>query len=545
MTIVVDRTPTLLVGFPASSWAFAIRVWLALALALYVSFLLELQSPSSAALTVTILAIPTRGQGFERAGYRLIATAAGVVASIAIAGVFAQTDALLIVVLAAWIGLCVYVAGLVGGNRAYAATLGITTVSFVLINQIDTPQNVFAAAVGRGTGIAIGVVAVALVNDFLGAANYYPRVAAQLESLRSRVEDYAFSAPDRKIETTKVAATLHDIAALRHDISGLAWESSDGAARSAAARTVLVELVVQLAIARVLRGHAFINKRVLEYGENRLLRGKAYVRECIDGVLTGKSPLREWRTPSYRVYRIAIENGLRAGACFLVAAAFFASAGWPLTDVSLSLVAVIIGLAATVPNARIFAALAVVSSPISGVLAGVLQFVILDGADAFPLLAIGVAPFIIGLALAITSFNRIISTLGRLNLIFMVALLGPTNPPVYDPQSFLFFWLFSCLATTLFFAIQTVIPPVSTHRRLRLTLESARREFDSRTPWRDQRLAPEECIFRDATLIEEIVSDGGTSDQELPNLAELMEKFERVSARRLFGDHSAVGAHAA
>ena len=50
------------VGMPASSWAFAIRIWLAIVLALYVSFWLELEAPSSAALTVTILALPTRGQ---------------------------------------------------------------------------------------------------------------------------------------------------------------------------------------------------------------------------------------------------------------------------------------------------------------------------------------------------------------------------------------------------------------------------------------------------------------------------------------------------
>ncbi|MDQ8731683.1 FUSC family protein [Bradyrhizobium daqingense] len=63
---------------------------------LYVSFWLELESPSSAALTVAVLALPTRGQGMEKAGYRLVATAIGVAASIAIAGVFSQTGGLLL-----------------------------------------------------------------------------------------------------------------------------------------------------------------------------------------------------------------------------------------------------------------------------------------------------------------------------------------------------------------------------------------------------------------------------------------------------------------
>jgi uncharacterized membrane protein YccC len=75
-------------GMPASSWAFAIRIWLAIVVALYVGFWLELEAPSSAALTVTILALPTRGQVLEKAVFRLIATVLGVAASIAIVGMF-------------------------------------------------------------------------------------------------------------------------------------------------------------------------------------------------------------------------------------------------------------------------------------------------------------------------------------------------------------------------------------------------------------------------------------------------------------------------
>jgi len=59
---------------PASSWAFAIRIWLAIVVALYIGFWLELEAPSSAALTVTVLALPTRGQVLEKAVFRLIAT---------------------------------------------------------------------------------------------------------------------------------------------------------------------------------------------------------------------------------------------------------------------------------------------------------------------------------------------------------------------------------------------------------------------------------------------------------------------------------------
>ena len=62
---------------PVSSWSFAIRVWLATILALFVGFWPQLDTPSSTALTVAILAEPTRGQALDKASFRLLATVVG------------------------------------------------------------------------------------------------------------------------------------------------------------------------------------------------------------------------------------------------------------------------------------------------------------------------------------------------------------------------------------------------------------------------------------------------------------------------------------
>ncbi|MBJ7401930.1 MAG: FUSC family protein [Bradyrhizobium sp.] len=80
----IEARSQLLAGVSANSWAFAIRVWLTCLVALYASFWLQLEVPSSAAIKVAILALPTRGQGLEKAGFRLFATAIGVAASIGI-----------------------------------------------------------------------------------------------------------------------------------------------------------------------------------------------------------------------------------------------------------------------------------------------------------------------------------------------------------------------------------------------------------------------------------------------------------------------------
>src|SRR5215470_12441099 len=113
-----EPRPMVLAGFPVAFWTFAVRIWLAVMLALYASFWLELGAPSSAAITVAILALPTRGQGLEKAAFRVFGTVLGVLASIAIAGLFSQTSSLILAVFSVWVGLCACAAGLLDGNRA-------------------------------------------------------------------------------------------------------------------------------------------------------------------------------------------------------------------------------------------------------------------------------------------------------------------------------------------------------------------------------------------------------------------------------------------
>ena len=117
--------------------------------ALYAAFWLQLDSASSAAVTVGILAQQTRGQAYQRAMYRILATVVGVIASFVIAGLAPQSRELFTIGFAAWLGLCVYVAGLLDGGRAYGAVLSGYTVALVAVTQIDSPQNVFLTGVNR------------------------------------------------------------------------------------------------------------------------------------------------------------------------------------------------------------------------------------------------------------------------------------------------------------------------------------------------------------------------------------------------------------
>jgi hypothetical protein len=194
---------------------------------------------------------------------------------------------------------------------------------------------------------------------------------------------------------------------------------------------------------------------------------------------------------------------------------------------SLSFVTLITGLGATTPNPRGFTVIALIGTPIAAVLTGILEFITLNGADAFPLLAIALAPFTVGAALLMTSKSLLWSVLGRVILPYTMLMLAPSNPQTYNPQAFLFTSLFIATATALLLAAQLLIPPVSDDkRRMRLLVED-----------RSQRVHPngedpEEATFRDASRIAQFLAAGGEQDRDA--LAEMISCFDQ-SAIRLCG----------
>ena len=97
------------------------------------------------------------------------------------------------------------------------------------------------------------------------------------------------------------------------------------------------------------------------------------------------------------------ETALRAFLAVLISAVLFSLGGWPFASLGVALVGVTIALSANTPNPGAFAAAAVIAMPIAALLAGVTEFLILDGVDQFPLLAIGMAPSVLAAALLFTT----------------------------------------------------------------------------------------------------------------------------------------------
>jgi uncharacterized membrane protein YccC len=139
------------------------------------------------------------------------------------------------------------------------------------------------------------------------------------------------------------------------------------------------------------------------------------------------------------------------------------------------------------------------------------------------------APFTVGAALLMKSQNLLWSSLGRVNLLFMMVILAPSNPQTYNPQTFLFTSLFIAAAAALLLAAQTLIPPVSDDRRWMRLLAEARSELQE--PAHQNGEAPEEATFRDASRIGQFLAVGGTQDSRA--LAEMLSCFDQSAILRL------------
>jgi uncharacterized membrane protein YccC len=568
----VRRTATI-AGFPLSAWAFALRIWAAMMVGLYGAFWLQFESASSAAVTVGILALQTRGQAYQKAVYRVLATIIGVAASFVIAGLFAQSRSLFMIGFAGWLGLCIYVGGLLDGNRAYGAVLSGYTVALVAVTQIDSPQNIFSAGVNRGAAIVVGIAALALVSDVFAAPNVHTSLSGKLMAAHRRVRAFALAIlRGESADPIQSANLLREITALHSDITALAAESSGGGARGSAARSAAVALVSEVSATRALAslpaatmpslrrafGEALADalgkeSRALQLRLQQhanvgdadphdalfarhalgLLIENRRVQDAIEDLKAGRRAPRRIQAPIYRSRRGAARNGLRAFLAVLISAILFSLGSWPFTSLGVSLVGVTIALSANAANPHAFAACAVIAMPIAALLAGVTEFLILDGVDQFPLLAIGMAPSVIATALLLTIPNPKLATIAFLVLVFFAVILAPTNPQIYNPESYLFSSFMAITSVVLLFVLLRTVLPTSDALRRRWYLTSARAELRDLLAGGRSRRLDDEALFRDADRIGQLAAlQPADNDERRDDLRQALDIFGRASAVR-------------
>jgi uncharacterized membrane protein YccC len=470
------------------AWFFALRIWIAMMLALYVAFWLQLESASSAAVSVAILAQPKRGQAISKAIYRFLGTLLGGAVSILFAAAFGQDRVLMLVCFTAWLSLCVFVAQYLQDTRAYGAMLSGYTVAIIAISNIDTPQSVFDAAVSRVAAIAVAITAITFINDALASPSTWrgllPSIAAALRSAKAFARQ---ALRDGDPGPEKALALIRMTAPLRADASAIAGELDDGPRRAAGARSAIAALYAVMAASRnvaiaardagldrpaIVEARAICARLVADdaaapdrsafveaRGRLRALI-EAAVRESnrgLDEVLTlqrardlatalmfaqdglsalgdGHRPLRDVRLPTHRDFPVAFRGAARVALAFALTAALFVALGWPATTYALVQVAAMGAMSSVNPDPLKYANGVLVGIPLAGLAAGLILLLILPVVNGFPILALAVAPVVFAGCFLIA--NPPTSSVGFILLVYFPVLLSPGNPQSFEAQTF-------------------------------------------------------------------------------------------------------------
>lgn len=146
-----------------AGFVFALRTTLAACLALGLAFLMELDSPAWAAMTVWSVAQLTRGESLSKARWRIIGTLIGACAALFFMGLSPQAPWLFFPLIALWIGVCSGLATFVSNFRSYALVLAGYTCSIICMDAAPDGNNVFDYAISRSSYIVLGVLCEAFV----------------------------------------------------------------------------------------------------------------------------------------------------------------------------------------------------------------------------------------------------------------------------------------------------------------------------------------------------------------------------------------------
>jgi uncharacterized membrane protein YccC len=520
-----------------AEWAQVVRTLLAFSIALYAAYALELDSPSSAGLTVLIVAGGSRGAVLSKSLYRALGTVVGAIVSVALVAWFAQAPWLFILGFSVWLGLCTFLASLLRYFRSYGAVLAGYTIALIALAAVQNPDNVFHLAMARIAVVSLGVFVTALVfmvtdtgphpaqvsagiirlvaavggvtaqalaqDDLAALRMARSKVAGELTALDQTVEfvsveDTGFGRHADAIRMA-VAELFAMLTAAQRTGGLLADPALARDPRVAATRQRLMALVARMAA--LAPGAPFEDlRRDTQAAQAEAARATDHCRDLpvlvaleradamlrqMARILDAMADLRDDRprTPALRlrVYAnpvTAARNGARAALAVFLGGAFWLVSGWSSGGSVLTLLGPMCALLATTDSAAaasigFFKGLAIALP--TGLFVG---YAVLPMMNSFPLLLVSTLPFlVVGIRL---SQRPSTMGLGTAFQIFFMATVSPGNPMSYQLASALdgaFANLIGGLCGVLAFRVLLPPDPVAEARVLQRSLVKAVRRM--------------------------------------------------------------------
>lgn len=155
---------------PARDWFYGVRTFAASMIALYIALLMQMPRPYWAMATVYIVSSPFLGPTSSKALYRAIGTFLGATAAVLFVPMFVQSPYVLVVVIALWTGILLFMSLHLRTANSYALMLAGYTLPLIALPVVDNPLAVWDVAEARTEEIFLGIAVAAVVG-----AMFWPR----------------------------------------------------------------------------------------------------------------------------------------------------------------------------------------------------------------------------------------------------------------------------------------------------------------------------------------------------------------------------------
>jgi uncharacterized membrane protein YccC len=177
----------------APSLLYALRLWAAVCLALFVAFWRELDNPFWAGTSAAIVCQPQLGASLRKGWFRMIGTVVGATMIVVLTARFPQERLTFLVLLAFWCGLCAFAATVLRNFASYSAALAGYTAAIIAADNLGATggasSDVFLLAVTRASEICIGIACAGIVLAGTDLGGAQRRLAESLANLAAEIMD--------------------------------------------------------------------------------------------------------------------------------------------------------------------------------------------------------------------------------------------------------------------------------------------------------------------------------------------------------------------
>lgn len=511
-------------------WRYALRNSLAMCLALWVAFVLELDEPYWALTSAAVVSFPTIGGVISKSIGRIFGSLIGAAASVAIAGHCLNDPWLFTLFIAAWIGLCTYISNHYQNNVSYAFALaGYTAaiIAFGTVNVTDT-QQIFDIAQARVCEVITGILCGGLMMMILPSTSdgealltslrrmqlrllehaamlWQPEITAQMRTSHEGVIGQILTMNLLRIQAfwshyrlrrqnNLLNYLLHQQLRITSVISSLRRMLLNWPDRPANLMPVMTQLLDELRdpatdkyrLARLLQQitphdpadyrHRAFWLRLRHFCWlylrcNRWLQRLQSATAVSDLQPPRVTPLAR-HTDSYE----AAYNGLRTFLCIVIGCAYWINTQWDAGSAALTLTAISCVLYSSTPSPINSVSTLLKAVLLLSVVCFVVKFGLMIQIDDFWVFCAFLFPILVTMQMLKLQNPPYAALWGQL-IVFMGSFLTVSNPPSYDYQSFINDNIAKVVGVLLAGLAFQILRPSSDKRKSRRIIRALRRDF--------------------------------------------------------------------